>query len=375
LQFPRITEEAIAELRARIGEEVRPPMPWVEEATKDAIRHYALGIGDRNPLFLDEAYAAHSVVGTIVAPPTMLYAFDRIVSGYVGGLPGVHAMYAGAHFRFHRWVRRNDRIRAQSWLHDVIDRSSAFSGRAIQQIYRTRFTNQDGQEVAEVDSWCFRTQRDEARQRGKYARLEPYTYTQEELERIWADYDREEIRGATPRYFEDVELGERLVPVVKGPLTATSVIAYAQGWGGLYIRAHAYARDLFRTHPALAIPNAQNVPEPPERVHWDSEFARRVGVPLAYDYGPERVSWMGHLLTNWMGDAGFLAELRVEIRRFNLLGDTHWCHGEVVDKQPLDSSRGQVRCNIWAEDQRGEITARGFAQVILPRRPVAGRPE
>jgi crotonobetainyl-CoA:carnitine CoA-transferase CaiB-like acyl-CoA transferase len=41
-------------------------------------------------------------------------------------------------------------------------------------------------------------------------------------------------------------------------------------------------------------------------VHWDEEFAREVGAPGAYDYGPERCSWLTHHLTNWMGDDGFL---------------------------------------------------------------------
>ena len=31
-----------------------------------------------------------------------------------------------------------------------------------------------------------------------------------------------------------------------------------------------------------------------------------VGAPGAYDYGPERCSWLTHHLTNWMGDDGFL---------------------------------------------------------------------
>jgi hypothetical protein len=41
-----------------------------------------------------------------------------------------------------------------------------------------------------------------------------------------------------------------------------------------------------------------------KRVHWEDELATRVGTPAAYDYGPERCSWMSHQLTNWMGDAG-----------------------------------------------------------------------
>ena len=80
--FPVITAEALAELRRRIGIPVRRPEPYIETATRDAVRHWMAGIGDRNPFWLAAG----------VAPPTILFAMDRIVSGYVGGLPGIHAM-------------------------------------------------------------------------------------------------------------------------------------------------------------------------------------------------------------------------------------------------------------------------------------------
>jgi len=48
-RFPTITAEALAELRRLIGQPVRRPEPYIEVATRDAIRHWAHGIGDRNP--------------------------------------------------------------------------------------------------------------------------------------------------------------------------------------------------------------------------------------------------------------------------------------------------------------------------------------
>ena len=144
----------------------------------------------------------------------------------------------------------------------------------------------------------------------------------------------------------------------------TSIIAFVQGWGSLYVRAHGLAFDLFERHPALAIPNAFAVPEPPERVHWDDALARAVGVPAAYDYGPERVAWLGHLVTNWMGDAGVLARLAVQVRRHNLIGDTTWCRGRVRAR----GADGQVTLELQAVNQREETIAAGEATVMLPRR-------
>ncbi len=354
-RFPTITDEALAALRARVGHAVRRPEPYIEVATRDAIRHWADGIGDRNPFWLRQR----------VAPPTILFALDRIVSGYVGGLPGIHAMYGGTDFRWRLPIREGDRVVGESVLLDLVEKSSAFARRAIQQTYRTTFKNQDGAIVCEADSWCFRTERDTARERGKYQATTRAQYTTEDIERIRRRYAEEEIRGDVTRYWEDVQVGDSMPAVCKGPLTVTSVIAFVQGWGSLYVRAHGLAFDLFERHPALGIPNEFGSPEPPERVHWDEPFARAVGVPGAYDYGPERVAWLGHLVTNWMGDRGVLQRLNAQVRRHNLIGDTTWCQGAVVR---ADSDAGTVTLQLRATNQRDEVTATGEAVVALPRR-------
>jgi acyl dehydratase len=354
VRFPTITDEALAALRARVGVPVPRPEPYIEVATRDAIRHWAHGIGDRNPYWA----AAH------VAPPTILFAMDRIVSGYVGGLPGIHAMYGGTEFRWRRPIREGERLVGQSVLRPLEEKPSTFARRAIKQTYRTTFVDDAGGVVADVDSWCFRTERDTARERGAYKAVEPHRYTEAELARIRAAYRDERPRGTTPRYWEDVAVGEALPEVVKGPLTITSIVAFVQGWGSLYVRAHGLAFDLFERHPALAIPNAFAVPEPPERVHWDEALARAVGVPGAYDYGPERVAWLGHLVTNWMGDAGVCTRLAVQVRRHNLIGDTTWCRGRVRAKD----GPGEVTLALEAVNQRDETIALGEATVVLPRR-------
>jgi acyl dehydratase len=355
VSFPAITDAALAALRARVGQEVPRPEPYVEVATRDAIRHWAHGIGDRNPYW----------AAARVAPPTILFAMDRIVSGYVGGLPGIHAMYGGTDFRWRRAIREGDRLVGRSVLLPLEEKASQFARRAIKQTYRTTFVDDAGAVVAEADSWCFRTERDTARERKKYAPVEPHRYDAAAVDRIREAYAREAPRGATPRYVEEVAAGESLSEVVKGPLTVTSIIAFVQGWGSLYVRAHGLAFDLFARHPALGIPNAFGVPEPPERVHWDEALARAVGVPGAYDYGPERVAWLGHLVTNWMGDAAMLLRLAVQVRRHNLIGDTTWCRGRV---RAVDTATGHVTLDLDAVNQRDESIARGEAVVALPQR-------
>ncbi len=372
-QFTGITERGLDDLRSRIGVRIEDTLePWCHEATRDNIRHYAHGIGDDNPLWCDPTYAAGTAHKGIIAPPSFLFACDRIISGYVGGLPGVHAMWAGADFNWRKNVRRNDELRTESWLKELIPHETRFSGMAIQQIYHVNFYNQDGDLLCEADSWCFRTDRDIARERGtKYDAVKaaaPKVYSEAELVEVYRHYAQEEVRGKTPRYFEDVKIGDKLPTMVKGPMTVTGFIAYAQGWGGLYIRANKLNWQQIHKHPGLGIKNRFGIPDCPERVHWESEFAATVGAPEAYDYGPERFSWLTHHLTNWMGDDGFLRQAKAQIRRHNPVGDVLYINGSVTGKRQA-GGENIIDIEQRAENQDGELSIYGTAQVRLPSMP------
>ena len=197
--------------------------------------------------------------------------------------------------------------------------------------------------------------------------IKPRTWTPAEIAGIVARYESQAPRGSEPRYWEDVKVGDRLPALLKGPSTVTSFVCFTQGWGSLYVKAHKQAFDMFRDHPALGILNDLGVPEPPERVHWDSELARAVGVPAAYDYGPERISWLGHLMTNWIGDDGFLKRLNVQVRKHNIIGDLTTCQGTVTRKWQ-DGGENLVEVAVRGLNQREEQTAVGTAVASLPSR-------
>lgn len=372
-RYATITDSALESLRRLIGAPIADTVePWCHEATRDNIRHYAHGIGDDNPLWCDPDYAAGTRYGTLVAPPSFVFALNRILSGYVGGLPGIHAMWAGADLTWHRPIVRGTEVRTQAYLKDLVEHETRFAGRSIQQIYHVDFSDSAGHLLASGDSWCFRTERDTAREVGtKYEAAKarpPMRYGSEDLERIFALYEAETIRGAEPRHFEDVAVGDELPPMAKGPMTVTGFIAYAQGWGGLYIRANKLAYQQLRKHPGLGIPNKHGIPDVPERVHWEDDLATDVGTPAAYDYGPERCSWLTHHLTNWMGDDGFLSRHQSQIRHHNIVGDWLTITGRVTAKRVDDDGHPVVDIEQEARNQHGELSARGTATVRLPAR-------
>ena len=373
-RFAKISDAALESLRRLIGVPIADTVePWCYEVTRDNIRHYAHGIGDDNPLWCDPAYAARSTHGTLIAPPSFVFALNRILSGYVGGLPGIHAMWAGADLTWHQPIRRGTEVRTEATLKDLVEHHTSFAGRAFQQTYHVELFDTDGGPLCSGDSWCFRTERDTARQLGtKYDAAKarpPMHYDAEEIERIFALYAAETVRGAAPRYIEDVAVGDTVPPIAKGPMTVTGFIAYAQGWGGLYIRANKLAYQQLRKHPGLGIPNAFGVPDVPERVHWENDLATDVGTPAAYDYGPERCSWLTHHLTNWMGDDGFLRRHRSQIRHHNVVGDWIVISGQVTAKGVDDDGHAYVEVEQEARNQYGDLSARGTGTVWLPARP------
>ena len=68
----KITEQDLERVRARLGEVNPITGAYNTEAAKDAIRHFAEGIGDDNPLWTDPAYAERTRWGTLLAPPSFL---------------------------------------------------------------------------------------------------------------------------------------------------------------------------------------------------------------------------------------------------------------------------------------------------------------
>ena len=371
-EFVGITDAALDDLRKRIGVKIgRTLEPWCYEATRDNIRHYAHGIGDDNPLWCDPEYARSTPYGEIIAPPSFIFACSRIISGYVGGLPGIHAMFAGCDFSWMKPIRRNAEISTEAYLKDLVEHETRFAGRSIQQIYHVDFFDDGGDQLASADSWCFRTDRDIARESGtKYDALKDKplrVYSEEELATHSALYAAERIRGATPRCYEDIEIGASLPTMAKGPMTVTGFICYAQGWGGLYIRTNKLAWQMQSRHPATGIKNRHGIPDCPERVHWEEEFAHKVGAPGAYDYGPERCSWMAHGITNWIGDDAMLVHLYTEIRRHNPEGDLLTITGKVTGKRQQDG-QNLVDFELEALNQDGELSCRGTASAALPAR-------
>ena len=364
----KITDEGIAKLRARIGKGFPGRRPWRTEATRDTIYHLALAIGDLSPLYLDEEYARRTRWGTLIAPPIIVNSMDTLravgSSGLPEGLPGVHSIWTGSRYEWERPVRLGDRVTSESYLKEIVERESEFgAGRSVYQTYEAVYHNQDGERIGLRNDTWIRIERSGARERKKYADTTLAQWTLEDIARFQDEY-RRQTRTAR-RSWEEVKPGDALGPLLKGPLTPTAEVAF-EAFFGIYLVGNRVAAELYDKHPALMIANEQGVPEPPQRVHWDTPFTQRLlGLPGAYDLGIERCAWLCHLMTDWIGDDGLLTGIDVRYRRFNFMGDVTWCQGQVTDRFRRDG-RSYVRCALECRNQSDAVTATAVAEAELP---------
>ncbi len=169
---------------------------------------------------------------------------------------------------------------------------------------------------------------------------------------------------------EDVEVGDALTPMAKGPLTTTDIIVFHAGGYGFLPYAPTAGRIAHENRQRIApfyVKNEYGMPDVAQRVHWDSAWAQAIGNPMAYDYGVMRDCWLSHFVTDWMGDDAWLVRQSSEIRKFNYIGDTHVITGEVVGKR-IEDGRCVVDIEMRGTNQRDTVTCPGTATVALPSR-------
>jgi acyl dehydratase len=383
-----ITDAGVAALRARIGiVQPHPQPPHYISPNEDAFRHVAEAYGDNNPLWCDPVYARLSRWDGPIAPPHLnggdtligeneVTELDASTAAQLRGDPlrGAHAYYAGSFREWWNPVRPGMRIGRRNALVGVDDKASDFAARAVHEWTAEVFAATEPRPLALSAQYrlMIRSDRAKAESRKKYDQTEIRPYTDDEIARIDAAYAGEvsRRRGAEPRWWEDVVVGDEVGPLVKGPLRVTDMVCWHVGVGmGLYgVKPLRLGYDQRQRVPKFFRPDALNVPDVQQRVHWDPEWAARAGNPAIYDYGRMRETWLIHLCTDWMGDDAWLWKLDCEFRRFNYVGDTHWMRGRVTRVYRTDHGAGAVDLEVWGENQRGEVTTPGHASIVLPSR-------
>ncbi len=368
-----ITPEALAEFKSRVGTKFRLGPKGNELACRETIVNFCKGVGDVNPLYNDEKYAKKTRYRCLVAPPSWLYS---TAAGVQQGLRGVHGFHSGDEWEFYKPVLFGDRIKPEQIFAGVEEKPSEFAGRMIIEYHDKLYYNQRDELVAKAKGWIIRAERRAAKKKRKYSQIQlPHPWTKEELEKLESELLAEEIRGDKVRYWEDVQIGKELPPVVKGPLGLTDEIAFCAGCGSYYFAAHRAALLQYKSHPAWAFRdrNTHSL-EPVFAVHYNLSAALAAGVPYPYAWGRQMQSWQIQLLTNWMGDEGWLKRSYCEYRRFVYFSDVVWVRGKIISKYIDDNREHCVDVETSAFNQRGENTMPGRATIILPSQEAVSWP-
>ena len=370
--YGRITDDAVEEVRRRLHRVFPIEEPFVRYINSDSIRHAARAIGDMNPLWIDARHAAASRFGRCVAPPAIYYAvtWGSWDMRRGEGLPGVHGLHASDHWFYYRPLLDGDEVNATKAMIALDERTGTYAGRSMMQVREFKYLNQRAEPVARCVMSAVRTERHAGKEIGKYMSIPKARYTDEQIADIDRDCGAEIVRGATPRFWEDVTIGEPIQPIVRGPLTVADMIAWMMGVGSPHIRSGQYWLAYRRQSPKIAVKDPDTgIPQAVERVHWDSFMAAEIGMPAPYDYGSQRGAWATHLLTNWAGDDGWVAEVFAKYRGMNFLGDTVWIKGHVTDKwRGKKTGVGYCACEFHGINQRGDDIMPGTAVVALPSR-------
>ncbi len=366
-----IPEEIIQILRSRLGSQYRLTDTFNESVSKEAIRKFADGIGDSNPLWQDAEYAQKTRYGCLIAPPSWLYSV--FIGWDMLDVPaGIFLIPAGHDWEYFRPVMVGDRITVDCKYTDLeIKRSGStiIEGREI--LYK----NQHDALVAMAKSWRISVKSLSAEIARSYKPQGPAAWTDGELAQIENEALGEQVRGNLCRYWEDVNEGEELAPVVKGPFGLADMVAYLIGASPVRITAHGSTLRFLRSHPRLAIRDPETgSPERRDTSHFNASVARLIGGRSGFCYGGQNHCWVVHLLTNWMGDEGWLKKSSVRYRGIINFSDVVRCKGRVARKYIDERGEHCADIETGMINQKGDNVVDGNATLVLSSREKGTRP-
>jgi acyl dehydratase len=369
-----IDDEMMARMREKVGADLRIDHSVNNDyASRVAVAKFAGGVGDINPLWIDETHGERSSYGAPVAPPSFVIG---CFSGIQFGWPGLGSFHSRSEVTFHKPVYWHDGVFA-SCVYEGFDgpAPSSFAGRTVTDRFVNRYRNQHGELIATIRWQVINFERGSAARRadgnGSSGLTLPQRWDEDELQEIEASILAERPRGTTPRFWEDVRTGDTLESMTKGPIGLTDEIAFVAGGGTPIprVKAHAAALHDYRSHPAWAFRDpVTSAWEPIYSVHYNEHAANAMSVPAPYDVGFQRQCWQVHHLTHWCGDDGWIKRCHAEYRKFVFLSDVVELTGEVVDKRVDDDGEHVVEVATTALNQRGENVMPGRAVVALPLR-------
>jgi acyl dehydratase len=137
-------------------------------------------------------------------------------------------------------------------------------------------------------------------------------------------------------YYEDVQVGQAMPPLTKGPVVKLQLVMYAGASGDF------------------------------NPLHTDDDFAKAVGMPGVIAHGMLIMGFVGQAITDWIPRKN-LKKLGVRFAGMTYPGETITVSGTVTDKRK-DNGSNLITCEVTATDQNGGVKISGSFVAALPSR-------
>ena len=327
-----ITKDMKKSIGTKLFEDFPP-----DEVSLWAIKRFIEATTDDNPLWQDEKYAKKSRWGGIVAPPAFLHVFDpanrafrkrpdlsHMATTLPFAPPFLKTFQAFYEFQFFVPLKPGDLITSTAKIGDVYEREGK-SGRMVFIRMDNEHRNQLKELVGITNEAMVSVEGSSSSSKG----VEPAPQPVDEIK--LKPPSKKEV------YFEDVEVGVSLPPLVKD-ISLVTILK----WGA--------AVNDYGPH------------------HYDQQFANQMlGLRDVIAHGPLNAAFLAQLVTNWIGGTGMLTRHYTELRGNVFPGDKLTFQARVVNKYIKDKE-GLVEIESWAQNQNGRRVALGKTTANLSRR-------
>ena len=190
---------------------------------------------------------------------------------------------------------------------------------------------------------------------GLYKDKKRQRFSQEQLDEIHREFDDQLAgkwrRGAKVRYWEDVVEGEEIRPLPRVSTTCAT-LAPARWSAATRMRSPSSGPRCATTSTTT-----RRIPRPASIASAATGITRTMqpassARPMPTSAASTNEMMLVHLVTDWMGDDGFVKSMDSQDRRMNFLGDATWVKGRVARKYIEDGER-LVDLDVWGENQDG----------------------